>query len=61
MNFFLSCSTKLAILLSEENGFDYGEKDAPSLPNNLQSSMKLKLQLFPIDENTRRALEMVGY
>ncbi|KAE9607720.1 hypothetical protein Lal_00014151 [Lupinus albus] len=39
----------------------------PSLPsfpqnhfvdNNVQSSMKLKLQLFPIDEPTRRALEM---
>ncbi|KAE9597877.1 putative transcription factor MYB/SANT family [Lupinus albus] len=39
----------------------------PSLPtfpqihfvdNNVQNSMKLKLQLFPIDEPTRRALEM---
>lgn len=44
--------------VTEQNGFDYGDKDAPSLPNNLPSSMKLKLQLFPIDENTRRALEM---
>ncbi|MED6119116.1 TSL-kinase interacting protein [Stylosanthes scabra] len=26
--------------------------------NNVQNSMKLKLQLFPIDETTRRALEM---
>lgn len=41
----------------------------PSLPTlsqnllnetNLQSCMKLKLQLFPVDEGTRRALEMVG-
>lgn len=41
----------------------------PSLPtfpqnhcvdNNVQNSMKLKLQLFPIDEPTRRALEMVS-
>ncbi|KAK7250806.1 hypothetical protein RIF29_33503 [Crotalaria pallida] len=28
------------------------------LDNNVQNSMKLKLQLFPIDEPTRRALEM---
>lgn len=41
----------------------------PSLPtfpqnnfvdNNVQNIMKLKLQLFPIDEPTRRALEMVS-
>ncbi|KAL3528435.1 hypothetical protein ACH5RR_007757 [Cinchona calisaya] len=40
-----------------QNGFDYCGKDAP-MPNNMQSSMKLKLQLFPVDEATRRALEM---
>lgn len=28
--------------------------------NNVNNSMKLKLQLFPIDEPTRRALEMVS-
>lgn len=45
-------------------------KDIPSLPtsspnsfaeSNTQASIvKLKLQLFPIDEGTRRALEMVS-
>lgn len=30
-----------------------------SVDNNMPNSMKLKLQLFPIDEPTRRALEMV--
>lgn len=28
--------------------------------DNLQATMKLKLQLFPIDESTRKALEMVS-
>lgn len=28
--------------------------------NNVNNIMKLKLQLFPIDEPTRRALEMVS-
>lgn len=28
--------------------------------NNIHNSMKLKLQLFPIDDSTRRALEMVS-
>lgn len=41
-----------------QNGFDYCGKDMPSILNSMQSSMKLKLQLFPIDEATRRALEM---
>ncbi|CAN4121513.1 unnamed protein product [Withania somnifera] len=49
------------------NGFEHVGKDAHSLPflsqnllkeTNLQSCMKLKLQLFPVDEGTRRALEM---
>nr|XP_009802691.1 PREDICTED: TSL-kinase interacting protein 1 isoform X3 [Nicotiana sylvestris] len=49
------------------NGFEHVGKDVPSLPTlsqnllnetNLQSCMKLKLQLFPVDEGTRRALEM---
>lgn len=30
------------------------------MESNINSSMKLKLQLFPIDDGTRRALEMVG-
>ena len=53
-----------------------GEKGAnpvvnvmPSLPtfpqnhlvdNSVQNAVKLKLQLFPIDDHTRRALEMVS-
>ncbi|XP_071904034.1 LOW QUALITY PROTEIN: TSL-kinase interacting protein 1 [Coffea arabica] len=41
-----------------QNAFDYRGKDMPSILNNMQSSMKLKLQLFPVDEATRRALEM---
>ncbi|XP_019236401.1 PREDICTED: TSL-kinase interacting protein 1 isoform X2 [Nicotiana attenuata] len=49
------------------NGFEHVGKDVPSLPTlsqnllnetKLQSCMKLKLQLFPVDEGTRRALEM---
>lgn len=32
----------------------------PFTEKNIQTLMKLKLQLFPIDEVTRRALEMVG-
>lgn len=31
-----------------------------SVDNNVQNIVKLKLQLFPIDEPTRRALEMVS-
>ncbi|XP_057983103.1 TSL-kinase interacting protein 1 [Malania oleifera] len=49
-----------------QKGFDPVAKAMLSLPfsnnlftgNNVQTSMKLKLQLFPIDEGTRRALEM---
>ncbi|XP_057463692.1 TSL-kinase interacting protein 1 isoform X1 [Actinidia eriantha] len=49
-----------------ENGFDPVRTDPPlptSSPNfvndnNTQTSTKLKLQLFPIEEGTRRALEM---
>lgn len=50
-----------------EKASDLVAKDVPSLPtfqqtlfaeNTIQISMKLKLQLFPIDEGTRRALEM---
>lgn len=46
---------------------DLAGKALPPLPpfsqnlfvdNNILTSMKLKLQLFPIDDNTRRALEM---
>lgn len=49
------------------NGFEHVGKDVHSLPTLsqnllnetiLQSCMKLKLQLFPVDEGTRRALEM---
>nr|XP_033514015.1 TSL-kinase interacting protein 1 isoform X2 [Nicotiana tomentosiformis] len=49
------------------NGFEHVGKDVHSLltlsqnllnETNLQSCMKLKLQLFPVDEGTRRALEM---
>ncbi|WMV44688.1 hypothetical protein MTR67_038073 [Solanum verrucosum] len=49
------------------NGFEHVGKNVHSLStlsqnllneNNLQSCMKLKLQLFPVDEGTRRALEM---
>lgn len=49
------------------NGFEHVGKNVRSLPTlsqnllnetNLQSCMKLKLQLFPVDEGTRRALEM---
>ncbi|KAM3341196.1 TSL-kinase interacting protein 1 [Capsicum galapagoense] len=49
------------------NGFEHVGKDVHSLSTlsqiflketNLQSCMKLKLQLFPVDEGTRRALEM---
>ncbi|KAL3513109.1 hypothetical protein ACH5RR_025826 [Cinchona calisaya] len=40
-----------------QNGFEYCGKDKPSMLNNMQRSMKVKLQLFPIDEATRRALE----
>lgn len=45
------------------------EKGVPPLPafsqnhyvgSNAQTNMKLKLQLFPIDDGTRRALEMVS-
>ncbi|CAI9111998.1 OLC1v1012355C3 [Oldenlandia corymbosa var. corymbosa] len=36
---------------------EYCMKDIPSMVDNLQSSAKLKLQLFPIDDATRRALE----
>lgn len=50
----------MSVYFSEQNGYEYSEKDIPSLRNNLQNSEKLKLQLFPIDESTRRALEMVG-
>ncbi|KAL7248066.1 hypothetical protein ACSBR2_002884 [Camellia fascicularis] len=51
-----------------QNSFDPIGKDVPSpLPisspnsfneNNIQTAVKLKLQLFPIDEGTRKALEM---
>lgn len=49
------------------NGFEHVGKDVHCLQTlsqnlfketNLQSCMKLKLQLFPVDEGTRRALEM---
>ena len=58
----------LSNLLSTENGFDPVRTDPPlptSSPNfandnNTQTSTKLKLQLFPIEEGTRRALEMVS-
>ncbi|KAJ8537771.1 hypothetical protein K7X08_014311 [Anisodus acutangulus] len=49
------------------NGCEHVGKDVHSLQTlsqnllnetNLQSCMKLKLQLFPVDEGTRRALEM---
>lgn len=49
------------------NGFEHVGKNVHSLPTlsqnllngtNLLSCMKLKLQLFPVDEGTRRALEM---
>ncbi|CAN4117102.1 unnamed protein product [Withania somnifera] len=51
------------------NGFEHVGKDVHSLltssqnllkETNLQSCMKLKLQLFPVDEGTRRALEMIS-
>lgn len=32
----------------------------PFVEGNTHSSVKLKLQLFPIDDGTRRALELVG-
>ena len=32
----------------------------PITESSIYSSMKLKLQLFPIDDGTRRALELVG-
>ncbi|KAK9291498.1 hypothetical protein L1049_019446 [Liquidambar formosana] len=50
-----------------QNSFNPEGSDLPPLPtfpqnlfveSNVQSSLKLKLQLFPIDEATRRALEM---
>lgn len=45
---------------------DYVLPSLPTCPqnqfvdNNVNNIMKLKLQLFPIDEPTRRALEMVS-
>lgn len=58
------------IYLSGEKCFEPVEKDIPTLPtsspnsfaeSNTQASVvKLKLQLFPIDEGTRRALELVS-
>ncbi|CAK9182606.1 unnamed protein product [Ilex paraguariensis] len=50
-----------------QEGFDPIGKDVSNLPtfphnlfleNNVQNSTKIKLQLFPMDEGTRRALEM---
>uniref|UniRef100_A0A5B7ACY7 Putative TSL-kinase interacting protein 1 isoform X2 n=1 Tax=Davidia involucrata TaxID=16924 RepID=A0A5B7ACY7_DAVIN len=50
--------------------FDPVGKDLPPLPtisknlfieSNMQTSMKLKLQLFPIDEGTRKALELENH
>ncbi|KAJ9184320.1 hypothetical protein P3X46_004055 [Hevea brasiliensis] len=53
--------------MAEHKSPDPIEKDLPPLPafaqnhyveSNTQTNMKLKLQLFPIDDGTRRALEM---
>ncbi|XP_065855826.1 TSL-kinase interacting protein 1 isoform X2 [Euphorbia lathyris] len=53
--------------IAETKSHDPIEKDLPSLlvfsqnhyvESNAHANMKLKLQLFPIDEGTRRALEM---
>lgn len=53
---------------SVQNGFEHSGKDPHVFPTllhnsfnetNLQNSGKLKLQLFPIDDGTRRALELV--
>lgn len=52
--------------IPKENGSDHTEEDLPPPPcfsknqfveSSLQASMKLKLQLFPIDDATRRSLE----
>jgi hypothetical protein len=51
-----------------QNGLDSVENVLPHLPASLlhyvessaHNNMKLKLQLFPIDDGTRRALEMVS-
>ncbi|KAI3683816.1 hypothetical protein L1987_84331 [Smallanthus sonchifolius] len=40
-----------------DNGADPIAKSIPRVPN-FHQNMKLKLQLFPVDESTRRALEM---
>jgi hypothetical protein len=59
----------LSMLIPGENCSDPVDHVLPSLPtlpqnhfvdNNVQNIVKLKLQLFPIDEPTRRALEMVS-
>lgn len=55
-------------MLSGEKGMDPVGKVVPSSPTSIQNlsrensaqTFKLKLQLFPIDETTRKALEMVG-
>lgn len=56
------------ILFSEQNipeSVDRAPQPLPSVSqnpcgeSNTQMSAKLKLQLFPIDDSTRRALEMV--
>jgi hypothetical protein len=57
------------MLIPGEKCSDPADHVLPSLPtfpqnhsvdNNVQNIVKLKLQLFPIDEPTRRALEMVS-
>ncbi|KAJ9540374.1 hypothetical protein OSB04_026880 [Centaurea solstitialis] len=53
-----------------EKGLDPGAKDMPCIPafhqnmfsgTSIQHSMKLKLQLFPVDESLRRALQMENH
>jgi len=45
---------------SARSGLQKNSGDCP-VERNVQTSIKLKLQLFPIDESTRKALEMVEH
>ncbi|KAK9058805.1 hypothetical protein SSX86_023648 [Deinandra increscens subsp. villosa] len=52
-----SATSLKSVNVSGDEGSDPIAKSIPRVPN-FHQNMKLKLQLFPIDESTRRALEM---
>ncbi|GMH28760.1 hypothetical protein Nepgr_030603 [Nepenthes gracilis] len=63
-------SVQTAVSDNEQSGLSHSVPPQPHFPNasgsypshsNLQNSAKLKLQLFPIDEATRRSLEMENH